>query len=294
MSRATLINEAKNTANASRQYDLKLGPGSKKSKMIADALLSLEKGFSRSMRKKVDTIHAEQQYEDIFARTGRFDKFLELTMYPVSDTATITPRFPSNIAQAIERSPIDHKGNILISTDLALATLSKSFLKTLRSDIDKFASNKWTEMARKVRLGDVDSTSDIELGFGDLYNTGMVKITFDKDINIKDLKEHLLQAGYEVGKDRLPEKDEEELQVEQLERPKIGEDDSTTPDSAPPLLKTKKALVVDAIDKLEKSLDEFITIFNDHPQFDISELAMAFESLTTKLNDSGLIGKSKE
>jgi hypothetical protein len=294
MSRTTLINEAKNSINASRQYDLKLGPGSKKQKMISAALLSLEKGFARSMRKKVDTVHAEQQYEDIFSRTGRFDKFLELTMYPVTDTITITPRFPSNISQAIERSPIDHKGNILISTDLALATLSKSFLKTLRSDIDNFASNKWTEMARKVRLGDVDSTSDIDLGFGDLYNTGMVKVTFDKDVNIKDLKEYLLGAGYEVGKDRLPEKDEEELQVEQIEQPRIGEDDSTTPDAAPPLLKTKKALVINAIDGLEKSLDEFITVFKSYPQFDVSELAMAFDSLTTKLNDSGLIGKSQE
>jgi hypothetical protein len=35
MSRTTLINEAKNSINASRQYDLKLGPGSKKQKMIS-------------------------------------------------------------------------------------------------------------------------------------------------------------------------------------------------------------------------------------------------------------------
>jgi hypothetical protein len=297
-----ILSESKNPTNASRQYDLKLGPGTKKSAIIADALLTLEKGFMRSMRKHIDTVHAEQQFESIFARTGRFDKFCELTMYPISDTATITPRFPSNIAQSIERSPVDHKGNILISTDLALASLSSAFLKVLRADISSFASNNWTDMSRKVRLGDVDSTSDIELGFGELYKTGLVKVTFDDDINIKDLKEHLLGAGYEIGGDRPPEKDEEVLQVEQFEPHMSSKDNEQNDDSiagvapqeASPLLKTKKALVINAIDKLESALDEFMTVFKGNESYDISELSGAFESLTTKLNDSGLIGKSTE
>ena len=272
------------------KYDIKLGPGSKKSLIISEAFMNLMNGFgNNSVRRNVDEKHALQQFEDIFARTGRFDKFLMVAVNPATNSISLIPRFPSDIARAVERSPIDHKGKILISTDLALAVLSKAFLKTLREDLDQFGANNWIESTRRVRFGDVDSTSDIQLGFGDLYNTGLVKVKFGKR-SVNELKSFLKDMGYEIGTDRM-EKEGDELQVEQ----KLYGDDQDNKDKAdvPPLLKTKKTVVLDRIDKLNKALDEFVQVYEDYAEYDISELNMAMSGLVEKLNDLGLVGTEK-
>jgi hypothetical protein len=58
-----------------------------------------------------------------------------------------------------------------------------------------------------------------------------------------------------------------------------------------PVFKTKKAVVIDNVSKLIKSLDELTALIKDNPEVEMSDLISVFSDLVNTLNENGLVAK---
>jgi hypothetical protein len=205
----------------------------------------------------------------------------------------------------------------ILKKDLDNFGLVNAVTKTLkvRHSIPK---NQLVSLASGEEVADDDELKPDEIVIkGEPYITGNIKLYFSDQIRGQDLREYLEIKGYDVGKgskevseeptddDEDDVEDEEKNGGEEIKEQRANinksnddlEDDnknsieSEKETKEAPIFATKKAVVVDNVDKLMKSIDEFVAVIKKSPETELSDIITVFSSLIDQLNEYGLAGK---
>jgi len=301
-----------------RQLSIGLNPGSHKDQIISDTIDNLQSKY----QKRIDVREVVKDANSIFSRT--YPEFFTITMWPSkspnpeqrSDYAIISTRSPSDPdwhAGSQYKHEFDTTmGRIKVTNDVLTAALTTVFYNYLRKDLENFGLTNDVFKTQKVKISvpkkevlgqDEEVEVDIKQSLtpegeveqheeetvvvkGDSYITGNIKIYFVEEIKGQDLRDYLELKGYDVGRG-------EDLD-EQRELTKTDADTENEPSPQKresPVFKTKKAVVIDNVSKLIKSLDELTALIKEDPEVEISDLASVFSDLVNTLNENGLIAQ---
>ena len=303
---------------ARRKMNIDLGAGKKIQRISDDALVELKRSLQD---KKVNEQYAKKMFNDILTTPNLDDNFVGITMWPKDDEALLGTRTLSDIKEAILKSRMSND-EIFISRDLGTIALTTAFVKILITDLKDFGltgASPFVKRAKiklpkdKLMIAD-DDEGEKEIQYDDdrdeffvytseQYASGNVKLAFVDDIQGKDLRDFLSLKGYNVkgisSSEKEPEVKEEEdddidtaddVVVKEQREPDNGDEIS----KETPVFKTKKAMLIKRVDELNKSLDEFVGVIDkEDSSVELSDLIGVFTTLSDKLNEVGLLGKSE-
>ena len=294
-----------------RQVDIKVNPGSFKEQLISNSINSLKKRYSK-YDYKVDEQKAKEEINGVLDRTSG-GGFFSISMWPKSDGAVLSTRSPSRS----DNMEFLANNEISIRPDLATMVLTDELYKILKKDLEGFGLVSDIRKTQRVRItlpsdyvavGDKEDVAYEEeekigeftkksrlISFGELYTTGNIKLQFVQPIYAKTLREYLEIKGYDTKGKKFQEDDDDDEEIKE-QREVVRSDADTENEQNPqkresPVFKTKKAVVIDNVSKLIKSLDELTALIKENPEVEMSDLISVFSDLVNTLNENGLVAK---
>jgi len=306
-------------AGPRRGIDIKLNPGKRKNEIIELALKNLQKRYSDYEGIFIDRKRTIKTFDEIFQRT--YPTFMSIYMWPsTNEKAVLTMRTPSLAVGTIslpgsQRSvsydpeEVRFSGELRLSSDLSIVILSDAFFKILLNDLEGFGLTSHIVKTLKVNISlpktmrsvgeeeevGYDEEQDVVVVKGEPYATGNARLNFVEEINGKELRDYLALKGYDVGQELEEDEEEsEEINEQASSIYKTDEDDTEEhiDKKEAPIIKMKKTMVVDSVNKLIKNIDEFVkTIQKEDPSAELSDFLSIFTDLIDKLNKLGLVGK---
>lgn len=302
-----------------RQVGIKVNPGSFTEQLIKNSLEALKKRYSK-YNYKVNEQQAAEEMNGVLSRTSG-GGFFTISMWPKADGAILSTRSPSRS----DNMEFLASNEINIRPDLATMVLTDEFYKILKKDLEGFGLIGDVKKSQRIRItlpsdyiavgekediayedekqvgefipGTKSSDKSRLVAFGELYPTGNIKLQFVDMISSKTFKEYLEMKGYDTKGQKFREEENDDDDDDLNEQREVAQSDADTENAETPekrespVFKTKKAVVIDNVSKLIKSLDELTALIKENPEVELSDLISVFSDLVNTLNENGLVAK---